>query len=533
MVEERTARLPVGSGAAEDVAIHDPEEDRLSLRLRVPPRLLEIRAPGDAEPDFFFGAGEEAGDASVDPEGRRSLWREGPGGPLRLEDLAATTPISEIVEIPCRGSPRLAPVGRVLFEIAVQDSGSIVRVFDLASKVPIACPENPALGAILSPSGKFLARMELDGSTRVVNLAQLLGSVLPVRASEIAWIGDETLAVVTRSGEPSEAAIVLWDVQKGISLGEIDRKSAEAAWAISFDGSRLAAVWPDGRLAVRPLVPVRFLALHEDLLTNPNFGIEFSPGGSHLLQMKDHGSIRLWDLGTDRPLETLGGDGGLDRAIVAAAFLDDERLVLLLEDGDLVLSRSRLREKTILGSGLDREGFYETVHREARPERGAIRGDGRLDDVFGASWGMRVLAGGRTGGEHLALLGPEAERALETAIRTDDVAQLAFDSSESCVLVLDVRGTLHVLDPTNGLSKASLDLAAALPEVQVAHVASMDGGRTAIVGGVGGWAVVETATGRTILREEGAVDSLAVSTDRRFLAIGRQGRVQIVDLTVP
>ncbi len=247
----------------------------------------------------------------------------------------------------------------------------LVRVWDVATRKPLADYANPSYSFVFSPDGRFWAYLGQDNRLRLMDVAggkevaqlpmggssdfvfspdgNLLATTAygqPIRLYDTAngrevrhldgQLGagypnlhftpdGKTLACVVRLNWATQAGNVrLWDVASGQELWPYAaHHDAAACAAYSPDGKRVLTGGKDGSLFLWEAAtggPLHRLEDHKDGVS----AVAFAPDGKTAASGGGDGQVRLWRVADGKPLRRLDGPGG---AVLALTFSADGKSV--------------------------------------------------------------------------------------------------------------------------------------------------------------------------------------------------------------
>jgi WD40 repeat protein len=227
----------------------------------------------------------------------------------------------------------ISPDGRLLAEISLDGT---LRVWNLVSKAEIIALEGVPFfftGLAFSPDSSLLVYSGYDGSIDVLDVK--IGSLRETfsghtgRVLGLAFSPDGK----TLSTGGSDMSIRLWDVLSGNELSFLDGHTAEVlSLVFSPDGRTLASSSVDGTLRLWD-VETR----GERLLIDQVYGVTklaFSPDRAMLASNGYNVDLRLWDTETGDRIDTLDVQTVHTNAVTSIAFNPDSKLLAAgSEDG--------------------------------------------------------------------------------------------------------------------------------------------------------------------------------------------------------
>ena len=230
----------------------------------------------------------------------------------------------------------------------------------------------------------------------------------------------------------------------------------------------------------------------------------FSPDGEQAVSSGVDGTVRVWDLGRERLLQTIGGE---DRAVNRAVFSPDGRQIATVAD----------------------DGTVAVMDTAGRDRRVVMRARGvRLFALDISSDGRRLAVGGGDGRVYLVRTDGEGTARVLGAHRAP-LTTIAISSDMSRIVSGDLAGWLHVWDVASGQSRSTF-----AHRDGVMRAAFSRDGSAVISGGQDNRVRIEdAATGveTAVLKEDGVVFAAAMSPDgRSVVAGGPNGTVRIWDV---
>jgi WD40 repeat protein/DNA-binding SARP family transcriptional activator len=239
-----------------------------------------------------------------------AVWKD--QGTVRVMDPSTGRVIRTLAGLPGPTQTALSRDGRLLAvttdrEVVVIDLKTGEEAFDL--------PESGESAEVAwSPDGRYIAAANPSVGGQVWDAATselvfaLVGRVKEVQA--VAWSPDSSrLATGSVNG-----VATLWQIRKEgtrqlLSLAARETQSGIVGLAFSPDGTRLMAGGEDTAAGVRiwdvgPSGDAELANLHGPV-GYPNY-VEFMPDGRRLAASSEWGSVTVWDLATEQPLQTIG-----------------------------------------------------------------------------------------------------------------------------------------------------------------------------------------------------------------------------------
>ncbi|QQR46491.1 WD40 repeat domain-containing protein [Myxococcus xanthus] len=363
--------------------------------------------------------------------------------------------------------------------------------------------EGSVLALAFSPDGRLLASGGYDAVVRVwdvaagAQVAELKGHEAELHAVAFSPDG-RWLAAAGRPG-----ALWLWDWKQGrrvaLLSGHTDvvrglAFSPDGEWLASGGLDRTVRVWRirDGAEVLR--------FMHDDIV----IAVAFSPDGGRLLSSSMDRTARVWDLTARRELHRLTGHG--DKVESCAFSADGERVMTASADRSIRFWDART------GALLD-------VQRNTGA-LSAVAIDAGFQQLVQAGWEGRVQrVDVRGGGEVLERL--DAHRTFVMAVALSPDGRTFASGGMDGVLKVWLRPEVS--------PDVLLRELPAWPEVltSVGPDAFVSGGED----GLRSWSVSSGGELHSRLEAPDAVGAVAVSADRRLLAVGTlKGEVRVRDV---
>ncbi len=431
-------------------------------------------------------------------------------------------------------SVAFSPDGKILA------AGSDKQVFLLSnlnsstpSKITLTDYPNWVRTVAFSPDGKTVAAAGDDSSIYLWDLAsqKLLGSPLSGHKQLIWSIAFSPDGTMLASGS-QDGTIRLWDVASGRQLGGPVASQTDPVLSVAFspDGAILATGGGDNMIWLWNVASRKAIG---DPLANhsaPVRSVAFSPDGTMLASGSEDTTVALWDVATHALLgQPLIGHTG--RVATVAFSPDGKRLASGSEDSQVILwdiiARSQLRQVISGGNGLGLGVGFKP---------------GSQDPILAASGDRKIVVWNLASN-------PPASQSLQG--HSASVSPLVFSpdgtvlASNSCAHSTDTgctQGEIFLWDMTvdpptikqrlDGSASGASGMAFSADSARLV-AANVD---NAIVF----WDVASgQPVGDPVTRYQAPVDSLAISPDGRWLAVGRHeadagkiaGTIDLWDLT--
>ncbi len=259
--------------------------------------------------DMGGKAGEEATSIAFSPDGMR-LVSVGLDGTLEFWDVAKQQPLSKSIRITdgALRSVAFSPNGELL---ALAGDDGKLRLLNPKTRQTIGEPVNAQQGGItqvaFSTDGKQIITAGVSGMVKIWD------SVTHEPVGGLSQRGPVWTFAVSRDGmrlvsAGSDSAVRLWDMSRQQTLRHPIKAHEAAVGSIAFspNGRSLASAGEDGTLRLWDSQTLQ--AIGDPINAHQGkriWNIAFNSGGENLISVDENRTIRLWNCATHKPLGEL------------------------------------------------------------------------------------------------------------------------------------------------------------------------------------------------------------------------------------